>query len=219
MALCIFSIYIATLKISITSTNGKSILRFSPQRCFSDRGSARGTVCLDYRDHPNRPRVISYESASSPYHVAQDFKDFLTKLYFNIEWQNAISETSPTSLKLNLDQLEDQWGIRLPLRYKKLVLQSNRGQPDRTVFYYEKGKEGVEHLLRVDTKSEKSVYGVYKKHFDGTSCYSFAKCLSGSYLCHDYREENPSVSLWNPQDQCFYPLKSSFARFLHSLRY
>ena len=151
--------------------------------------------------------------------MAQDFEDFLTKLHFNIEWQNSISGASLTSLKLALDQLETQWGIEFPLQYKKLVLQSNGGQPDRKVLYYEKGKEQVDHLLPVDAKSEKSVCSVYKKHFDGTSCYPFAKCLSGAYLCHDYREGTPTVSLWDPQDHCFYPVKSSFARFLHYLRY
>lgn len=195
-------------------------VRFStwlPKDVFPIGKSARGTVCLDYREDP-QPQVIAFESDSTPYYIAQNFEDFLTRLQYDVEWENT-SETPSELLKLNLDQLEALWGIEYPWHYKKLVLKSNGGEPDLRLFFYEKGREGVDHLLRVDEASEENVYTVYKNHFHGTSCYPFAKCLSGAYLCHDYRNGKPAVSLWDPKEDTLYPVKSSFARFLHYLRY
>ncbi|MFD1428312.1 SMI1/KNR4 family protein [Kroppenstedtia sanguinis] len=195
-------------------------VRFStwlPKDVFPIGKSARGTVCLDYREDP-QPQVIAFESDSTPYYIAQNFEDFLTNLQFNIDWGNAKSDTLP-SLKNYLDQLEAQWNIEFSLQYKKLVLQAHGGRPDRKFFFYEKGKQRIKRLLRVDEASEENVYHVYKNHFDDTSCYPFAKCPSGAYLCHDYRSGKPSVSLWDPKEDTLYPVKSSFARFLHYLRY
>ncbi|QKG83168.1 hypothetical protein GXN76_00955 [Kroppenstedtia pulmonis] len=194
-----------------------------PKGVYAIGDTSSSMLCLDYRSGSNEPEVKEIYVAPhslkvEEYHVANSFGEFLAGLHPYIDWLEPVREESMDGLKRNLEELERFWGIILPLHYKRLVLKSNGGYPELRYFYHERGKDGIDHLLRVDQlDAENGVWTVYQNDFKGTSFYPFAKCLSGSYLCHHYKKGKPTVIWWDPQHHVQLEVKSSIGRLLDYL--
>ncbi|WNG50419.1 SMI1/KNR4 family protein [Archangium minus] len=119
--------------------------------------------------------------------------------------------------------LEQQWNVKLPEEYKKLISTSQGMTPRPCVFDIGKVKDVMSVLLTVitdPTKKEYAIrdsYSILKPHIP-PGIYPFAMTPGSEHLCFDYRtsRDEPKVVLVSVEMNV-HPVAESFNSFIASL--
>lgn len=120
----------------------------------------------------------------------------------NIRWEPYVWEEPHPVEPIKIEQLEQEWGVRLPLEYKKLVALYQGMAPEPSVFDAGKLRDVFCVLLTIIVDEEKESYSVVRaydilKPHIPAGIYPFGKTSGGEYLCFDYRTppDHPKVVL------------------------
>ncbi|MCY1079538.1 SMI1/KNR4 family protein [Archangium lansingense] len=140
-----------------------------------------------------------------------------------IQWQPYVwNEPHPLDSQV-LDQLEQQWGVRLPELYREIVSTHQGMGPEPCAFDVGTGNDAFSVLLIVSTDSEKEPYSISKAHqvlqpHVPAGIFPFALTPGGEYLCFDYRDSpaQPKVVLVS-MEMTIYPVADSFTVFMAGL--
>jgi hypothetical protein len=140
-----------------------------------------------------------------------------------LQWEPYLwTEPHPVDSRA-LDQLEQQWKVKLPALYRKLVSTYQGMGPEPCAFDVGTGNDAFSVLLIVSADREKEAYSVSKAHrvlepHVPAGLYPFALTPGGEHLCFDYREssEQPRIILATVEMD-IYPIANSFSEFLEKL--
>jgi hypothetical protein len=116
-----------------------------------------------------------------------------------IQWQPYLwDEPHPVESQV-LDQLEQQWKVKLPEHYRELVSVYQGMGPEPCAFDVGTGNDAFSVLLIAS--AEKESYSIIKAHHllqphVPAGILPFALTPGGEYLCFDYRaqQQNPKSS-------------------------
>jgi hypothetical protein len=122
-----------------------------------------------------------------------------------------------------LENLERQWGVRLPSDYRRLVVACQGMSPEPSAFNVVSGRDVFCVLLTVSIDEERDeyslhhVYGIIAPHVPA-GIFPFALTSGGEFLCFDYRTspEHPAVVLVSVEMR-IQPIAGSFGDFMASL--
>lgn len=122
-----------------------------------------------------------------------------------------------------LEQLEQQWGIKLPEQYKQIVSAYQGMTPEPSVFKVGRGDDVFCVLLTIPVVEEREYYSVSKsydilKPHMPAGLYPFGQTSGGEHLCFDYRGSppQPRVVLLTVEMNAL-PVANSFQEFLEGL--
>lgn len=142
-----------------------------------------------------------------------------------IEWISAQKLIN----KVNVAEIEELLGIKLPEDFVTCALKNNGGYPVPNMFYSKNGKEEIfNNLLSFDSSNPVYMLNTYNSVKDRLieRIYPFAEDPGGNLICFDYRESNllnPKVVLWDHEVAHKFPEKAisyvcnTFTELLNSL--
>jgi hypothetical protein len=140
-----------------------------------------------------------------------------------IRWEPYLwNEPHPVDSRV-LDQLEQQWGVRFPEQYRRLVSTYQGMGPEPCAFNVGTGNDAFSVLLIVSADKEKEAYSVNKAYgvlapHVPAGIYPFALTPGGEYLCFDYRNTpaRPRIVLVTV-DMSIHPITDDFTAFMEGL--
>lgn len=140
-----------------------------------------------------------------------------------IRWKPYVWDTPRSATPHEISLLEQQWGVKLPDEYKKLISTSQGMTPHPCVFDAGKIKDVMSVLLTVTTdplKKEYAIsdsYSILKPHIP-PGIYPFAMTPGSEHLCFDYRTspDEPRIVLVSVEMNV-HPVAESFNGFMASL--
>jgi hypothetical protein len=140
-----------------------------------------------------------------------------------IQWEPYLwTEPHPVDSQV-LDQLEQQWKIKLPELYRELVSTYQGMGPEPCAFNVGTGNDAFSVLLIVSADKEKESYTVDKAHrvlepHVPAGIFPFALTPGGEYLCFDYRDSpmQPRVVLVSAE-MSIYHIADDFMSFMNGL--
>ncbi|OJT20031.1 hypothetical protein BO221_33085 [Archangium sp. Cb G35] len=140
-----------------------------------------------------------------------------------IQWEPYLwTEPHPVDSQV-LDQLEQQWKLKLPDLYRELVSTYQGMGPEPCAFNVGTGNDAFSVLLIVSADREKEAYSISRAHdvlspHVPAGIFPFALTPGGEYLCFDYRNapEQPRVVLVTAE-MSIHPIADNFMSFMNSL--
>ncbi|QRO00666.1 SMI1/KNR4 family protein [Archangium violaceum] len=140
-----------------------------------------------------------------------------------VSWEPYIWDAAHPADPHELELLEQQWGVRFPSGYRRLVVAHQGMSPEPSAFNVGSGRDVFCVLLTVsvdevrDEYSLRHVYGIIEPHVPA-GIFPFALTSGGEFLCFDYRAspEHPAVVLVSV-DMLVHPIAGSFSDFMASL--
>jgi hypothetical protein len=140
-----------------------------------------------------------------------------------VRWVSYLKKQPRPVDPYELEQLEQQWGIKLPEQYKQLVSECQGMTPEPSVFKVGRGDDVFCVLLTLsvvedrESYSVRKAYEVLKPHMP-ERLYPFGRTSGGEHLCFDYRDSppQPRVVLLTVEMNAL-PVASSFEEFLEGL--
>jgi hypothetical protein len=123
----------------------------------------------------------------------------------------------------DLEQLEQQWGIKLPEQYKQIASTYQGMAPEPGIFKVGRGDDVFCVLLTIPVVEEREYYSVSKSYealrpHIPEGLYPFGLTSGGEHICFDYRDSppQPRVVLLTVEMNAL-PVASSFQEFLEGL--
>ncbi|MBA3926055.1 SMI1/KNR4 family protein [Listeria rustica] len=134
---------------------------------------------------------------------------------------------------------ENMWGIKLPIKYKALLIENNGGIPIEKSFVANNHSYAIDRFLCVLEDTEGNNLGEYdidvtltrieerltdNEDLVGVDLLPIAILFAGDYLCLDYREsvDAPKLCVWNHEesgelDPVVYFVANSFEELINRL--
>jgi hypothetical protein len=131
-----------------------------------------------------------------------------------VEWKKGRGDVSLSQL----GEFEAKYQVSFPDTYKALVVESNGGYPNKTLFNVSNGREAVfESLINWDQSRKANIY-FWMDTLNLDKVVPFGKDPFGNLICFDFRESvKPSVKFWDHEIGEFYAVSSDWHIFLDSL--
>jgi hypothetical protein len=140
-----------------------------------------------------------------------------------IRWKPYVWDTPRPATPYEASLLEQQWGVKLPEEYKRLISTNQGMTPHPCIFDAGKLKDVMSVLLTIITDPDKKAYAIrdsysiLKPHIP-SGIYPFAMTPGSEHLCFDYRAspEEPKIVLVTV-DMNVHPVADSFNEFMAKL--
>jgi hypothetical protein len=140
-----------------------------------------------------------------------------------VRWEPYVWDAQHPANPHELERLEQQWGVRLPSDYRRLVLAYQGMSPEPSAFNVGSGSDVFCVLLTVSINEERDeyslrhAYGVLAPHVP-VGIFPFALTSGGEFLCFDYRgsPEHPAIVLVS-MDMLVHPVAGDFSGFMARL--
>lgn len=140
-----------------------------------------------------------------------------------VQWMPYLNIDPQPVTHQELEQLEQEWGIRLPAEYKALVTSYQGMTPEPSVFDVGRGTSVFNVLLTIRQYENREGYSVRRIHevlepHLPKGIFPFAETPGGESICFDYRSGSaqPKVVLVTVET-FIYPLADSLTDFLNKL--
>jgi len=141
----------------------------------------------------------------------------------NIRWEDYVWRQTPPAAPAELDRLEEEWGVRLPDEYKRLVSTHQGMSPEPATFRVGRVVHVFNTLLAITRDQESEGYSV--QHYQEVlrplipaGIHPFGDTPGGEYLCFDYRDspDHPRIVLVSVEAHV-HPVANSFEEFMDGL--
>ncbi|HZI06859.1 MAG TPA: SMI1/KNR4 family protein [Archangium sp.] len=140
-----------------------------------------------------------------------------------VQWEPYLWEEPRSVSPQEFEILERQWGVTLPVEYKRLMSQHQGMSPKPGSFKLGEGNDALSVLLTITVDPEKKPYAVMRVHdvlkpHIPPGVFPFAKTPGGEFLCFDYKEtpDQPKV-VHVSVELLITPIADSFSAFLETL--
>ena len=140
-----------------------------------------------------------------------------------IRWKPYVWDAPRPATPHEITLLEQQWGVKFPEEYKKLISTRQGMTPHPCIFDSGKIKDVMGVLLTLVTDPDKKSYAIRDsysllKPYIPSGIYPFAMTPGSEHLCFDYRDspEQPKVVFVTVETN-LYPIADSFLEFLNQL--
>jgi hypothetical protein len=140
-----------------------------------------------------------------------------------VRWLPYVWKQSRPADPREVEQIEEQWHIKLPEQYKQIVSVHQGMTPEPSVFKVGRGGDVFCVLLTLSVDKDNEYYSVHKtyellKPHMPEGLYPFGTTSGGENLCFDYRDSTPQprVVLLTVEMNAL-PVASSFEELLEGL--
>ncbi|MFY0527396.1 SMI1/KNR4 family protein [Archangium gephyra] len=140
-----------------------------------------------------------------------------------IRWEPYVWDAPRPADPRDLEILEQQWGVRLPMDYRSLVLSHQGMTPEPSAFKAGAGRDVFCVLLTLSTDEEREEYSIRRvygilKPFVPAGLFPFALTPGGEFLCFDYRASpgSPRIALVSVE-MSISAVADGFSEFLSNL--